>query len=84
MNKDEISVGLSEIFHDLFADDALVLTPEITAADVTGWDSIKHISLIVAIEERFDIKWKTAEIDGLKNVGDIDRTIRKKLSEKGR
>ncbi len=84
MNEDEISAGLTEIFRDLFADGALVLRPEMTARDVPGWDSIKHISLIVAIEERFGVKWRASEIDGLKNVGDIERTVRTKLSQTGR
>ena len=43
-----------------------------------GWDSIKHISLIIAIEDRFGVKLKTAEIDGLKNVGDLQRIVRAK------
>ena len=78
MQDQEINAGLSDIFHDLFADDALVLTPETSARDVAGWDSIKHISLIVAVEERFGIKLKTSEIEGLKNVGDLQRVIRAK------
>ena len=84
MNEDEISAGLTEIFRDLFADDALVLKAEMTARDVAGWDSIKHISLIVAVEERFGIKWKASEIDNLKNVGDIERTVRNKVAQTGR
>ncbi len=80
MQDHEIDAELTEIFHDLFADDTLVLTPQMTAKDVAGWDSIKHISLIVAIEERFHIKWKTSEIDGLKTVGDLQRMIRAKTA----
>ncbi len=84
MHDDQINAGLTEIFHDLFGDDRLQLTPGMTAADVAGWDSIKHISLIVAIEERFGVKWKTSEIDGLKNVGDLQRMVRIKLEQAGR
>ncbi len=84
MHEDEIDAGLTEIFHDLFADSTIVLTPQTSAADVKGWDSIKHISLIVATEERFGVKFKTAEIDGLKNVGDMRRLIAAKLSQAGR
>ena len=80
MTDQDIRAGLTEIFHDLFGDDALVLRPDLSAKDVKGWDSIKHISLIVAVEERFGIKLKTAEIDGLKNVGDLQRIIRAKTA----
>lgn len=70
-----IKDGLTEIFRDLFGDDRLTLTPEMTADDVEGWDSIKHISLIVAVEDHFRIKIQTSEIDRLKNVGDLERMI---------
>ena len=84
MDEDEISAGLTEIFRDLFADDALVLKPEMPDRHVAGWDSSKHISRIVAVEERFGIEWKDSEIDNLKNVGDIERTVRSKVSQTGR
>jgi acyl carrier protein len=80
MQDAEITEGLTEIFHDLFGDDSIVLTPETSAKDIKGWDSIKHISLIVAVEERFGIKLRTAEIDRLKDVGDLQRIVRAKLS----
>jgi acyl carrier protein len=80
MTQDEILPGLTEIFHDLFGDDDIVLTPELTADDVDGWDSIKHISLIVAVEDRFGFKMKTSEIDRLSNVGDLIRIIAEKTA----
>ena len=83
MTEHDVDAELTEIFHDLFGDDALVLSPEMTAQDIHGWDSIKHISLIVAIEQRFGVKWKTSEIESLRNVGDLERTIRAKLAAKG-
>ena len=79
MTDDDILATTTEIFHDLFANDSLVLTPDLTADDVDGWDSIKHISLIVAIEDRFGIRIGTNEIENLANVGDLLATIRHKL-----
>ena len=78
MNDRAIDEGLTEIFRDLFGDDAIVLTPRMTADDVDGWDSIKHISLIVAIEDRFGIKFTTAEIERLRDVVDFVEAIRAK------
>lgn len=71
MPRDEIMAELTEIFRDLFGDDDIVLTPETTADDVPGWDSIKHISLVVAVEDRFGIKIATTELEGLRHVGDL-------------
>jgi acyl carrier protein len=76
----EIYEQLTEIFRDLFDDDTLVLRPDITAADVPGWDSFNHVNLIVAVETRFNIKFKTAEIEGLRNVGHLVEVIESKLA----
>lgn len=76
MTDDQIMTELADVFHDLFADDSIVLTLETTAKDVVGWDSIKHISLIVAVEDHFGIKIKTSEIEKLANVGDLVGAIR--------
>ena len=37
-----------------------------TAEDVDGWDSLKHIDIIIAIEKRLKVKFATAEISRLK------------------
>lgn len=71
MTEAEVYPVLSEIFSDIFLRDDIQLTAATTAADVEGWDSFKQIEIIMALEERFNIKFKTREIDGLKCVGDL-------------
>jgi acyl carrier protein len=71
---------LTEIFHDVFLRDDLVLLPELTAKDVPGWDSFKQIEIIIAAEQKFGIKFRTRELDSLHNVGDLARTVLAKLS----
>ena len=78
MTDADIIAGTTDIFRDLFADDTIVLTPDTTADDIDGWDSIKHISLIVAVEDRFGIRIGTGEIEQLTNVGDLLAAIRRK------
>jgi len=69
---------MTELFHDLFSDDTIALKPGTTAADIDGWDSFNHLSVIVAVETQFGIKMTTREIDNLKNVGDIVAVIQSK------
>ena len=80
----EIDTRLTGIFRDIFDDDNLTLRPEMTAADVKEWDSFNHINLIVATEARFGIKFQTAEIESLRNVGHFEELICKKLAAQGR
>ncbi len=79
----EIYNQLTTIFRNLFDEDTIVLTPETTAADIEGWDSFNHINLIVAVEAKFGIKFKTAELDELHNVGHLVAMIERKLAAKG-
>ena len=80
MTQQEIYPRITKIMRDVFDDDNLVVTPELTANDVEGWDSVSHITLIVAIEEAFGIKFKSAELERMKNVGQLVEQIEKKTS----
>ena len=68
---------LNEIFIDIFDDDSIVLTPATNSNDIDNWDSFNQINVIVAAEMRFGMKFNTAEIDALKNVGEMVSLIRR-------
>ena len=61
-------------------DDELILTRELTAKDVPGWDSLSHIRLLVTIERRFNIKFTLPEVRELKNVGELTDLIQLKTT----
>lgn len=71
MNYDEIKGKLTEIFKDVLDHDDIVLYRETTAKDVEDWDSLSHVSIIVAIEKEFKIKFTMSELKPLKNVGEM-------------
>jgi len=66
---------LEKVFRVVFDDPALQIRDEYKADDIPGWDSLRHINLIVSIEEEFDIRFSTAEIASLACVGDVKRLI---------
>ncbi len=71
--------ALTEIFRDVFMRD-IDLRPDLSARDVPGWDSFKQIEIIVAVEERYGIKFHTRELDSLGNVGDLARVLSQKTT----
>src|SRR6266478_691712 len=79
MEVNGIKSRLESVFRDLFDNPGLTLTRETTAADVEDWDSLNHVNLIVAIEKAFKIRFTTAEVSGLENVGELIDLIAKKL-----
>lgn len=66
------------IFRDVFDDEGMEVTSEMTARDYDDWDSLAQIQLIVAAERRFHIKFTTEEMNNLKNVGDFVQRIEEK------
>ena len=75
MNRDEVYARLKEVFQDVF-DKEIALGDATTAADVPGWDSLNHITLIGTIEDEFDIKFAMKDVVHMKNVGElVDKII---------
>ncbi len=76
MEEQQIYDRLTEIFVDVFDEDSIKVTPELSAKDVDGWDSLTHIRLILTVEKVFKIKFSTVEIGKLKNVGELVALIK--------
>ena len=77
MTREEVYERLNEVFKDVFDDDELSVEDKTTAADVEGWDSLMHITLIDAVEEEFDISFDMKTVVKLKNVGEMVDVILK-------
>ncbi|MGL1934867.1 MAG: acyl carrier protein [Fibrobacterales bacterium] len=71
---------LTQIFQVLFSLDELVLTNEMNAQSIQGWDSLNHIKLMLQIESAFNISFSNDDIAQNLNVGDLKVLIDKKLS----
>ena len=79
MERTDLINRISAIFRKVFDDDGLVITPEMTADEIDGWDSLSHIRLIVSHEIEFDVKFKITELSTLRNVGDFIDLLKTKL-----
>lgn len=79
--KDGILERVGGIMADTFDLDDLKVTPETTAGDIEEWDSLSHVRLIVAIERAFKIKFSNAEIERLRNVGELVDAIASKTGQ---
>jgi acyl carrier protein len=70
MNQAEVIAKLQGIFDDLLLDPS-ELRPETTAKDVPEWDSLMHISILVAVEKAFGIRFRVGEVEKTRNVGEF-------------
>lgn len=76
----ELQEGLNKIFCEVFDDDEIKIDPEMTSNDIDGWDSLSHINLILAIESHFKIRFTQKELLVMKNIGDLNNAIAKKIA----
>ena len=62
---------LSDVFQDVFDDNELIISRDLSADDVVDWDSLTHVNLIVSVENEFSIRFSSSEVTRLKNVGEL-------------
>lgn len=84
MTDEQIWEKVVSVMRENFDDDALPVTRTTTAKDVSGWNSLAHIELLVALQSAFRMKFNTGEIASLKNVGELADTITRRLREAGK
>jgi len=77
----ELEERLTKVFHTVFDNDSIELTPELTADDVDEWDSLSHINLMIAIELEFGIEFDQSEIQNFANVGELLASIAEKTAK---
>lgn len=76
-----ISPELKKVILQQLNLDDFDLQDETIAPQVTGWDSLNHINIILAVEETFSVKFKSRELLQLKCVGDLQKLVNLKLGK---
>jgi len=80
VSRDQILSEAQVIFRDVLDSPKLVLTDELTAPKVEGWDSLNHVTLVMTLEEHFKVKFTTREVMGWRNVGAMLDCLESKLN----
>ena len=80
MNQTETIAKLQTIFDTVFLE-PVVLTENISARDVPEWDSLTNISLMVAVEKAFGIRFRVGEVESAQNIGEFCRLIIRRQQE---
>jgi acyl carrier protein len=81
MNQPEVIARLQTIFDDIFLEPPK-LAPSLTAKEVPEWDSLIQISLLVAVEKAFSVRFRMGEVESTKNVGDLADLIIRRMGDR--
>lgn len=74
---------LKEVFLDVFDDDEIELSRDTTAADVDAWDSLMHVTLVLAIERQFGVRFSSTEVAQLVDIGELVDLVEAKKNNDG-
>ncbi|MCK1297500.1 acyl carrier protein [Bradyrhizobium sp. 24] len=78
MKQAEVLAKLQEVFDGIFLE-KIVAKPELSAADVEEWDSLMQISLVIAVEQKFRVRFRVGEVETARNLGEFADLIAKRL-----
>jgi acyl carrier protein len=81
ISRDQIVSQAQAIFREVLDSPDLILTDELTASKVQGWDSLNHVTLVMTLEEHFKVKFTTREVMGWQNVGQMLDCLQPKLNK---
>ena len=71
-----MSEDLKQVFLDILEIDSIAETDSVQT--VPSWDSVHHLSLVMAIEERFGVTFDAEEIPELTSVAAISEALERR------
>jgi acyl carrier protein len=78
-----ISFELKKVILDALDLADFAIEDATVAPQVPGWDSLAHMQVIAAVERAFNVRFRTLEVMRLKNVGDLQALLGKKVAHRG-
>ena len=62
---------------DIFGIPADKITAESSPETIENWDSMQHLNLVLAIEEKFGVQLEPEDIEQMKSIGAVAATVEK-------
>ena len=78
----DIKSRLNNVFKEVFDDEEIEIHEDMTAEDIEEWDSLMHITLVVATEKEFGVRFSAAEVAKIQNVGEMIQKIARNIEKK--
>ena len=66
---------VSKIVSDVLQADKNAITPDSSPENMTSWDSVQHLNLVLALEEEYGLQFLPEEMDQMKTVGEIAELV---------
>jgi acyl carrier protein len=78
----DIKSRLNNVFKEVFDDEEIEIHDDMNAEDFEEWDSLMHVTLVVAAEKEFGMRFSAADVAKLQNVGEMIQKIARNIEKK--
>ena len=65
------------IASDIFGVPASKITADSSPETIENWDSMQHLNLVLAVEEKFGVQLEPEDIEKMKNIGAVAELVEK-------
>ncbi len=79
---DSLAEQVREVVSDLFNVTVNLVSAESNPDTIEAWDSMQHLNLVLALEQRFDIQLAPEEIEQMTDVGKIEQIVSQRVLNK--
>ncbi len=55
--------------------------PQSSPESLESWDSVQHLNLVLALEEKFSLQFAPEEIDQMRTIGEIAGLVERKIGQ---
>jgi acyl carrier protein len=62
---------------DIFGVPTEQITAESSPETIENWDSMQHLNLVLAVEEKFGVQLDPEDIEQMKNIGAVAKLVEK-------
>ena len=63
MSAAALFADVARVLADVFGVDPALIRPESSPDTIEAWDSVQHLNMIIALEQRFDVRFTPEEIE---------------------
>lgn len=74
----DTGIKLRQIFRDVFDDDTLQFSDDLSPESLAAWDSLGHIRLISAIEDELSLSFTLEEIESMTSFAKVVSVVTSK------
>jgi acyl carrier protein len=71
-------VVLAEVFAKVFEQPATGFTDLSNQDNVEGWTSLRHVALLVSVENAYGVRFSNAEMASMRSMGDVRLALQRK------